>query len=158
MLQLLTELVQWLRWGWRWCTSLWSSSLICSMGFKSAFEGRDNTLMLFWVRKPMTILGVWGRALSCWNISLYRSLTLNICGCKISSLQRWAVKISCTQIGAKRPFRGLYTWVRPSHFWRRKRDSSLNQSRRKFLKVQTLSVWLQRTRARLYTWVKNDPT
>ena len=52
----------------------------------------------------------------------------------------------------------LCTRVPPSHFWRWKRDSSLFQIRRQFLKVQTVNIWHQRTHAWLCTLVKIGPT
>jgi len=42
---------------------------------------------------------LWGSnpALSCWNISLCRWIALSICGCKILSLWRWAIKFPRTR-------------------------------------------------------------
>ena len=52
----------------------------------------------------------------------------------------------------------LFTRVPPSHLWRWKRDSSLSQIRRQFLKVQTVNIWHHRTHVWLCTWVKIGPT
>ena len=130
-----------------------SSSKRCFMGFNSGdFEFHGNTLMLSWVRKSM-------HGYYCFMgpgivLSLCRSTTVCICGCTIRlrrnifldthyvclRLNDIAVHImtlpppnistSWTETWLKRSFRRLYTRDRPSHIWRRNRDSSLNQIRR----------------------------
>ena len=165
MLHLLTELIQWLRWGLMLADA--SSKFVRKMFY--GFQIR-------WLWGPWQYMNVvqneeiqWytccmGRALSCWNISQCRSIALVICGCKISSitariitLPPLTISASCTQTGTKHLFRSLDTRIFPSHLCRRKRGSSRNQIWRQFHKVQTINVWQQRTRVRLCTSRNTGP-
>ena len=112
-------------------------------------EGHGNALMFFWDRKSMVTLVLWSRALSYWIIPsvgqwhsayvatkyrLYNVESLNFfghalglfCGCRIllhiTTLPTPNLSTSSTQTRAKLSFRRLYTRIRPSHLWRRKRD------------------------------------
>jgi len=171
MLQSLTGLVQWLRWGLALADAY--IKIVPKMEFKSGdFEGHGNTLMLFWVRKSLLYKVGHCPAETMWqqnivSITLSRQISLDtnyVCSVDVGhSCQHHdastAKSFNLLYVdNGKRSLRRPYTRVRPSHLWMRKQSWSLNQIRRNFLKVQTLNVWHQRTRARLCTAVKTDLT
>lgn len=83
------------------------------------------------------------------------------CGCRILLSTSWRFHRKLFKLPVRRQGDTLIStsvYARPpSHLWRRKRDTSLNQSRHQFLKVQTINVWNQRTRTHMCTWVKTGP-
>ena len=59
--------------GWRLRTPLSNTSYRCSIGERSGLNaGQGRTSTLFACRYSLQILTMWGRALSCWNVTLWR--------------------------------------------------------------------------------------